>query len=286
MEPLRLELPVRPPYDWLRQAAFLEARGLPGVESVRPGVYGRSLAIGAGAARHAGWFQVSPVPGCDALAVTVSPSLAPVLPAVLARIGHLFDVQCDPGAVAQVLGELAAPRPGLRLPGAADGFELLVRAVLGQQVTVRAARTLAHRFAEAFGEPVASPFDGVSRLFPSPWRVVELTHEEIASLGIIGRRAETLRLAAAEVTRGALDLQPGADVAATMARLLALPGIGDWTAQYVAMRALAWQDAFPASDFGVRKALGVSTAREASTRAQAWRPWRAYAVLHLWHSLH
>jgi AraC family transcriptional regulator of adaptative response / DNA-3-methyladenine glycosylase II len=286
VDALRFEVAYRPPYDWARQLAFLEARSLSEVESVEPGAYRRSLAVEAGGRRHAGWVEVTPAGGRATLAVRLSASLAPVLPAALSRVKHLFDTDCDPLAVDEALGALAAPRPGLRLPGAVDGFEVMVRAVLGQQVTVRAARTLARRFVEAFGEPVETPFPGITRLFPSPQRIAAQSRDAIAALGIIGRRADTLRAVAAAIVAGELDLRPGADVEATLARLTALPGIGDWTAQYVAMRALAWPDAFPAADYGVMKALGVARAREASARAEGWRPWRAYAVMHLWHSLH
>lgn len=281
-----LELAYRPPYDWERQLAFLGYRGLAGVESVQGGAYRRSMVIVADTLRHAGWIEVKPVPGRALLALRVSATLVPVLPAVLARAKHLFDTDGDPLAVAQALGPLAAPRPGLRLPGAVDGFEVLVRAVLGQQVTVRAARTLARRFVEAFGEPVHTPFPDITRLFPSPACVAAQSRDAIAALGIIGRRAGTLRAAAAAVAAGELELRPDAPVEATLARLQALPGVGDWTAQYVAMRALAWPDAFPAADHGVMKALGVRQPRAATALAQAWRPWRAYAVMHLWNSLH
>lgn len=283
---MRLEVAFRPPYDWERQLAFLEGRSLAGVETVEPDSYRRSLAVESDGRRVAGWIEVKPVHGRAALAVRLSASLAPALPAALARVKHLFDTGCDPHAVAEALGALAAPRPGLRLPGAVDGFEVVVRAVLGQQVTVRAARTLARRFVEAFGEPVRTPFAGITRLFPAPGHVAVQSRDVIAGLGIIGRRADTLRAVAAAIASGVLDLQPGADVEATLARLRALPGVGDWTAQYVAMRALAWPDAFPAADHGVMKALAVARPREAAARAEGWRPWRAYAVMHLWHSLH
>ncbi|MFN7277206.1 MAG: DNA-3-methyladenine glycosylase 2 [Betaproteobacteria bacterium] len=279
------ELAYRPPYDWARQLAFLRDRSLTEVESVQDGAYRRSLLIEAGVQRHTGWFEVRPVPERALLAVRVSATLVPVLTAVLARVKHLFDTDGDPLAVAAALGPLATPRPGLRLPGAVDGFEVLVRAVLGQQVTVRAARTLARRFVEAFGEPLQTPFADINRLFPAPQRIAAQSRDAIAALGIIGRRADTLRAAAAAVAAGELDLRPDAPVEATLVRLRALPGVGDWTARYVAMRALAWPDAFPAADHGVMKALGVSRPRDAAARAHHWRPWRAYAVMHLWHSL-
>jgi AraC family transcriptional regulator of adaptative response / DNA-3-methyladenine glycosylase II len=187
--------------------------------------------------------------------------------------------------IAAVLGPLALARPGLRVPGAFDGFEVAVRAVLGQQISVKAARTLASRFASALGSPIQTPFDGVSRLFPSARDVAALQVDRIASLGIIGSRARTILALAKAIAAGDLSLAPEADLQATLAKLRSLPGIGEWTAQYVAMRAMAWPDAFPHGDLGLRKALGENDPKRILIAGEAWRPWRAYAAMHLWQTL-
>src|SRR5215475_916833 len=181
-------------------------------------------------------------------------------------------------------------RAGLRLrcrlgnpPGAFDGFEMAVRAILGQQVTVAAARTVAGRFAATFGDPIATPFVSLTTLFPTAMRVAALSPERIASLGMPGARARTVIALARAVVDGRLVLMPNAVIEATLDRLRALPGVGEWTAQYIAMRALSWPDAFPHTDLGVMKALGEKNAKRVLEAGEAWRPWRAYAVMHLWH---
>ncbi len=174
-------------------------------------------------------------------------------------------------------------RPGLRVPGTFDGFELAVRAVVGQQVTVRGARTLLGRIVAAFGAPVGDAHPaGLTRLFPAAARLAACSEGEVAQLGITRARSRTLIALARAVAAGELTLAPGADVDATMAGLSALPGIGPWTAQYIAMRALGWPDAFPAGDLGIRKAMGETRPAQALARSETWRPWRAYAVIHLW----
>src|SRR5258706_1660249 len=201
-------------------------------------------------------MEVAPSPRKLALRVTVSASLAKALPPVLSRVKALMDLSCQPAEIAQALGALARKQPGLRVPGAFDGFEVAVRAILGQQVTVTAARTIAGRFAAAFGDPVATPFASLNRIFPSAERIAELPYGQIARLGMPGARARTVLGLARAVADGSLVLMPNADIEATLKKLRALPGVGEWTAQYIAMRALAWPDAFPHTDLGVMKALG------------------------------
>jgi len=282
-EALAFDLPYRPPYAFDAMLAFLCARAIAGVEEVDDRAYRRALAVGAPGAVHEGWIEVARAPRRDALRVRVAPALARAIPAVLARVRHAFDVACDPLEVARVLGPLAAANPGLRLPGAFDGFELACRAVVGQQVSVAAARTLMGRLAQAFGRSLTGPAPaGASRLFPDAARVAALGERDVAAVGLPRARARTIVTLASEVAHGRIDLSPGADVEATVAGLTALPGIGPWTAQYVAMRALAWPDAFPHPDLGVVRALGAARPADALARAEAWRPWRAYAVIHLW----
>jgi AraC family transcriptional regulator, regulatory protein of adaptative response / DNA-3-methyladenine glycosylase II len=178
--------------------------------------------------------------------------------------------------------------PGLRVPGAWDGFELAVRAVLGQQVSVRGASTLAARLAQAFGEPAATPHEAIRRFTPGAKALAATTPQEIAAVGLPLKRAVTLHALARAVAAGELRLHAGADAEETVAKLKAISGIGDWTAQYIAMRALRWPDAFPAGDLGLRKALsedGPLPERELLRLAEKWRPWRAYAAVHLWSSL-
>jgi AraC family transcriptional regulator of adaptative response / DNA-3-methyladenine glycosylase II len=217
--------------------------------------------------------------------VTVSASLAKGLPPVLSRVKALMDLACNPREVAQALGELGKANPGLRVPGAFDGFEVAVRAILGQQVTVAAARTVAGRFAAEFGERIETPFSSLNVLFPTAEEIARTRPGDVARLGMPEARARTVIGLARAVAGGELALMPNADIEATLERLRAIPGIGEWTAQYIAMRALAWPDAFPHSDYGVMKALGVDDPRQALAAGEAWRPWRAYAVMHLWQSL-
>lgn len=281
-----LELGFRPPYDWEGLLGFLGARAVPGVEEVADGAYRRTLRLRRKGAAHAGWIAATRAADKNALRVSVSAGLLPVLPAVLSRMSQLFDLGCDPEAVARGLGALAAGHEGVRLPGTADGFETAVRAILGQQITVAAARTLAGRFAAAFGDPVATPHGALTTVFPDAARVAALTTDAIASLGIIASRAGAILALARAVRDGGLTLARTADLAASCETLRALPGVGEWTTQYVAMRALGWPDAFPHTDGGVKKALGESDPRRILALAEAWRPWRAYAVMHLWRTLH
>jgi len=282
---LNFELSFRPPYDWPVVSAFLGARAIAGVETVEDGRVRRTARVRVDGKEHLGWIEVSLSQKKPALRVTVSASLAKALPPVLSRVKALMDLACNPAEVALALGALAKRHPGLRVPGAFDGFEVAVRAILGQQVSVAAARTVAGRFAEAFGEPLDTPFDSLNRIFPAADRVAELPYGRIARLGMPGARARTVRALARAVADGGLDLMPNADIEATLEKLRALPGVGEWTAQYIAMRALAWPDAFPHTDLGVMKALGETDARRVLAAGAAWRPWRAYAVMHLWQSL-
>jgi AraC family transcriptional regulator, regulatory protein of adaptative response / DNA-3-methyladenine glycosylase II len=279
-----LRLSYRPPFDWGGLLRFLGARTLKGVESVRDGEYLRTIGLGD----HAGWIRVTDVPAKRSVAVELTHSLTPVLPALLGRLRHLFDLAARPDLIAAHLADselLAAPvseNPGLRVPGAFDGFELAMRAILGQQVTVKGATTIAGRVVAAFGEPIATPHRELHRLSPTPERIAALQVEELASLGIVRTRAESVIALAREIAAGRLVLDAGADPARTMERLVALPGIGAWTAHYVAMRALRWPDAFPKEDVALRKRLGGVTAARAEALSQEWRPWRSYATLYLW----
>ncbi len=282
---IELNIAVRPPYSWETLAGFLASRTIDGVEEIDERSYRRTVRIQRGERTYAGWIEIAPVKNKHALRLRISGSLTGVLPAVLGKAKHLTDASADPIAIATTLGKLAKNEPGLRVPGAFDGFEVAVRAVLGQQITVKAARTLAARFAAAFGAPIETPFEGLRLLFPSAHEIAGKTVDEIARLGIIASRTRTIIALAGALDTGALLLQPGADVDLTLKALRALPGVGEWTAQYIAMRALAWPDAFPHTDLGVMKALGEKNPKRVLEAGEAWRPWRAYAVMHLWRSL-
>ena len=215
-----------------------------------------------------------------------SDSLYPVLPLVIRRVRAMLDLDADPAAINAVLHPHFPDGDGLRVPGAFDGFELAVRAVLGQQITVAAARTLGQRLVERLGEPIATPWPELHRLFPTAATLARADGDTLGQLGIVRQRQAAIVALARAVDSGALALHAGSDVPGTTAALCALPGIGDWTAQYITMRVLRWPDAFPAGDVALHKALGVqqhkNPARAAQEASQAWRPWRSYAVLRAW----
>ena len=221
-----------------------------------------------------------------AVVLRMDPPPVARLAAIAERCRAVLDLGADPARIAQTLAAdstlapLVAARPGIRVPGAWDGFELVVRAVLGQQVSVRGATTLAGRLAVRFGEPLPAPRGSITHLFPEP---DSLAGAAIEAIGIPSARAETIRLLARAVAAGQLRLEPSSPFEETRARLRAIPGIGDWTVEYVAMRALRDPDAFPAGDLGLRRALGIGP-RDVLARGDAWRPWRAYAALHLWNA--
>ena len=278
---LACEVAYRPPLAWEPLISFLERRAIAGVEAVERGRYLRTVAIGG----HRGWVAVGHAKGRKTLRVEVAASLAPVLPAVLARVKRLFDLAADPRLIASRLGAIAAGCPGLRVPGAFDGFEVAVRAILGQQVSVRAACTLAGRMAAAFGEPIETPHASLTWLWPTAEAIRALRPSRIVAQGVLRSRARSILALARAVAAREVVLEPGVAAEETAARLMRLPGIGEWTAEYIAMRALAWPDAFPSTDLGIRRALGGKRTKQIVEMAEAWRPWRAYAAMHLWRSL-
>ncbi|MDB5387773.1 MAG: adenosine deaminase [Planctomycetaceae bacterium] len=279
-------LAVRPPFDLNPLLAFWAARATPGVEQVADGWYRRTAVVG----HRTGWVAVGPGRRDHTVQVFVSTGLGPVLASVLSRLKAMLDVRADPVAVAERLGAdpLLAPLfdrlPGPRVPGAFDGFECGVRAILGQQVSVRAATTVAGRFAARFGLACATPYGSLTTAFPFPESLAAASVVELQGLGLTTRRAETVKCFAVAVANGQIRLEPGADPDRVRAGLLALPGIGAWTAEYLLMRAVGWPDAFPVEDLGLLKATGLSRA-ELRIRADRWRPWRSYAAVLLWHSL-
>jgi AraC family transcriptional regulator of adaptative response / DNA-3-methyladenine glycosylase II len=290
---ITLLLGYRPPYEWHSILTFFAQRTIDGVEAVCDGSYLRAVCLNDGSTECSGWLSVTHMPSKNALAVTVSSGLLPVLSRVLARVRQLFDINCDPARIQQTLGVRDLPggrpyAPGTRVPGCFDPFEMAVRAILGQQVTVKAARTLAKRLVEAFGHSVQTPFATLSYTFPKPRTIVDLPspiEDQLGPLGITGARARSIRALAQALEQGTVELSTAADAQQQMERLLKLPGFGPWTVHYVAMRALGWPDAFPHTDFGVKKALAPLDPQQILKLAQAWQPWRSYVTVSLWNSL-
>ncbi len=287
---ITVRLGYRPPYDVAAMLAFFGKRAIDGVESVAGSGHGsrimRTFGVESGSALHTGWLRFSfDEPGTQ-LRLEVSDSLCKVLPLVIRRVRALFDLDADPQAINAALHTSFPQGDGLRVPGALSGFELAVRAVLGQQVTVAAARTLAQRLTLRFGAALETPWPQLNRLFPTAAALAESSSDALGGIGIVRQRQAAIVALSRAVQSGQLQLHGGVDVPATIALLKTLPGIGDWTAQYIAMRALRWPDAFPAGDVALHKALGVQAAknptREAELASQPWKPWRSYAVLRAW----
>ncbi|HET9795300.1 MAG TPA: AlkA N-terminal domain-containing protein [Thermoanaerobaculia bacterium] len=281
---LTLRLPYQPPYRWGDLARFLSARAIPGVESFENGVYRRSFTDG----EFAGALEIRPARRDDALELRVPSVGASELLAISARARRLFDVDADVATIARDLArdrELAPDvrrAPGIRVPGCWDPFEIAVRAVLGQQVTISAATTLVGRLVRALGRPLAVPAGAVTHLFPRP---ADVAGADLGGIGVPGRRAAALRALAGAFARGEIDALAARGVDAFVEGLTRIPGIGPWTAHYVAMRALSEPDAFPAGDLWLRRlVVPGSTLSEAAVeeRSAAWRPWRAYAAFYLW----
>ncbi|MBP6899394.1 MAG: DNA-3-methyladenine glycosylase 2 family protein [Burkholderiaceae bacterium] len=302
-----LWLAYRPPYDLPGLLAFAANRALPGIEHVDAArlSIARTLAVEHGGQRLAGWLQARFVPERSAVQLQLSPSLLPAAGSLLARCRQALDLDADPERIAEGLDQAdpppGPPRPGVRLPGAWDGFEAAVRVVLGQQVTVAAARTLTRRLVERFGTPLpdaaAAPAgSGLAQLFPGAAAIAAADPADLGTLGIVRQRVRALQALATALAEGRLRLDRSAALEPTLAALTALPGIGDWSAQLIAMRALAWPDAWPASDIGLLNALidpqrfadrprHRPDAAQAAALAESWRPWRAYAVMRLWLTL-
>ncbi len=283
---LHLTLTYRPPFAWRELLRFLAGRATAGVERVAGDSYSRTIALG----KLCGWLRVEPVAGRHALAVELSTPLAPMLPAVLARLRNLFDLSARPDVIdAHLSGDRRLAKsirrlPGLRVPGAFDGFELAVRAIIGQRISVAAATTLAGRLASAFGDAFEAPSANLNRVFPGPERLAGVTVPDLTGLGITAPRARSIRELARSIISGRIQLEAGVDPELMMSRLVGLPGIGDWTASYIALRALRWPDAFPASDLGLLRGWRAKTPAALRAAAEAWRPWRGYAAMHLWNS--
>ena len=301
---LRVRLGYRPPYDVDSMLAFWEQRALVGVEEVAGRVIRRTWSApraavdepgqaGRAAEPARGWIEIEFLADRHEVELRAGANLAAHSGQLMEAARHALDLDADPAHTAPLLATLAALHPasamtaGLRMPGSFDGFETAARIVLGQQVTVAAARTLTRRLIERFGAPVETPWPGLHRCFPDAATIAAATPDSIGELGIVRQRVAALQALARAVV-GGLPLHRGAPLAATQDALLALPGIGDWTVQLLALRVLGWPDAFPATDIGLLKAMGLAQARDAPqaiTMAEDWRPWRSYAVIALWRAL-
>jgi AraC family transcriptional regulator of adaptative response / DNA-3-methyladenine glycosylase II len=273
-------LRYRPPYNWDGMLRFLAPRATPGVEAVESGSYRRSISLNG----NHGWLEVSPDGGNDGLAVRVQFGDPRALFLIVERIRAMFDLNADWAAISQglagdpVLAMRMEANPGMRVPGCWNGFEMAVRAILGQQITVKGATALAGRLAAALGTPISAS-GGVTHLFPAP---EVLADAGLSAVGMPRARWETIRALARAVSDGQIRFDGIIDADDFLARMCEIPGIGKWTAQYVAMRALGEPDAFPSGDLGLLRALGLESSRELERRAEAWRPWRAYASMYLW----
>ena len=273
-------LRFRPPYNWGGMLEFLALRSTPGVEIVSNDCYCRSISLNG----NPGWFEVSLDKNEPALVTRVHFPDPRSLFVIIERVRRMFDLNADWDAIVAtlrtdpILASAVKAKPGMRLPGCWDPFELAVRAILGQQVTVKGATTLAGRIARAFGEPLDS-INGLTHLFPT---AEALINADFSSIGLPKARAESIRALALAVHRGEIRFDGVLDSETFIGHLMRVPGIGNWTAQYVAMRALSDPDAFPSGDIALLRNSGVATAKDLDTRAEAWRPWRAYAAIHLW----
>ena len=276
-------LRYRPPFQWDHLLAFLSARAIPGVESVDAGRYCRTIALG----ENIGTLAVGHNEKNLGLDVHIAFPDSHSLFVIIERVRRMFDLLAEPSEIAEslksdpLLVRRIAAFPGLRVPSCWDGFELSVRAILGQQVSVKGASTLAGRLVEKFGRPFPTN-SSLTHIFPAP---AALAEADVGSVGLPRNRAEAIRRFARAVSEGTISFGPFPDPEDFMSRLRELPGIGDWTAQYIAMRALGIPDAFPASDLGLLRGASMDDPRELARRSEAWRPWRAYAAMYLWQGL-
>jgi AraC family transcriptional regulator, regulatory protein of adaptative response / DNA-3-methyladenine glycosylase II len=273
-------LNFRPPYHWQAMLAFLAPRCTPGVEVVEAGCYRRTICVNG----RRGSFEVCPDQERHCLIARIEFSDPKSLFLIVERIRAMFDLNADWLSIAHTLraDESLAPcieaDPGLRVPGCWNGFELTTRAILGQQITVKGATALAGRLVRKFGQPFQGT-GGLTHLFPAP---EILAQAKIDTIGLTAARADTVRALARAVCEGKINFSGIIDSTAFLTHLYDLPGIGKWTAQYVAMRALGEPDAFPSADLGLLRAVNLRSARELEHYSQLWRPWRAYAAMYLW----
>lgn len=287
-----ITLSYRPPYDVQSVLHFFALRAVPGLErlNTKPdgsASFARIFQIQIDGHRHIGWIQLQFEGSAHRVSVGLSDTLLPVLPAVLQQIRWALDLDADCKTIDEVLKTDFPQCLGWRVPGAWDGFETAVRAILGQQITVAAAKTLTKRLVSTFGMLVSTPWPELTHAFPTPQTLLQANPDELGQVGIVKQRQKAIQALAHAVMLEGLDLNPGPQLSNTFEALMRLPGVGDWTAQYIAMRCLRWPDAFPAGDVAIQNRLSVRShkkpALEAIAIAKKWQPWRSYAVIRLWH---
>ena len=298
---LVLRLAYRPPYDWTTMLNYMAGRAIPGIEITNAfshtGSYARSVRIGT----TTGWLRVTHLPDKPLLQLEIASTLTPVLMQLVSRIRNQFDLDADPATIAThlrldpVLEKLIRAKPGIRVTGAFDIFELAIRAVLGQQISVAGASTLSGRLVQKFGGPIQTPIAGITHHFPQAELLATVPINDIMQIGLPTKRAETIRNLSRFTAQGGFNIQPGSTLVETIAHLKTVQGIGDWTAHYIALRALRFTDAFPAGDLGLQKKMAAQldgnasspmrlTEQQLALHAHAWTPWRGYAAFILWNS--
>ncbi len=277
----------RTPYDWNYIIQYLHGRSAHAAELAIDDVYYRTVHVKG----YQGWYSVSHSEKDLHLSIQISQGLHPVVSEVIAKIKRQFDVCANPlkinGKLKEdpVLAQSVADNPGMRSPGSFDPFEMLVRVILGQMVSVKAATTLMNRYVSAFGEAFETPIPGLNMISPLPEVMAKADVAQVAALGMPRKRAETIIAVAQAFEQGKLDFAPDADVEKLKQQLANIPGIGPWTIEYMLMRGLSWPDAFPTTDLGIQKALGTKSKREIDAVSKTWKPYRSYATHHLWKTL-
>ena len=279
------ELTYRPPLDWFSLLGFIRDRAIPRIEEIHNGVYRRIVQLYHGNQWHKGWLSIKLRTDLPVLQVIIDIKLVPVIMPVIKHIKRVFDLACHPDEIIEVLGSLAKPCPGLRVPGAFDGFEIAIQTILSQQGISEGAPSGIEKFVTHFGELHSTPFPALTHVFPTPEHIARASLEEISSPGITRSHAKDILSLAQAIVDKRLALTPEADVSNTLEQLRFLLNIDKELIQYIVMRALSWPDAFPVSSQNLMKALGVRSSLVAQKYAKAWQTWRSYAAMHLWSKL-
>ncbi len=279
-ESMTFSLGYRPPFCWSGILSFLDHRHIKTVEHIGDGTYSRTIVLKEGARDIFGWISIRHVPQRFALEVTLPVTLAPVIGQVLVRVRRLFDLSARPDVIDAHLGDLAAASPGKRVPGAFDGFEIAVRAIVGQQIPLSDARPILSRIAEHLGTPTTAPL-ALTTVFPCASAFARLPVCALENIGVARVRAEAIIFVAKEVSSGRMALEPAAPLEPTLAALRRIKGIGEWAVQYIAMRSLGWPNAFPEDEPVLQKLRGDASSFERDRLAEQWQPWRAYAAVRI-----
>lgn len=280
---LTFYLSYRPPYDWAWILNFFAVRAVAGLEAVTTSSYARTFSVQHGGECYTGWIRITPEPARTAVRLDISASLGRVVPEVILRVRQLLDLDAQPDDIMQKLAGLPHLLPGLRLPGTMSGFEAAIRAILEQQISTRAATTLISRFVMSFGQSVKTPFAGVAYVFPEPHAVAALSPQALRAIGLTTKRAACILTLAQRIDTGMLEVEYVVDIEKGIKALTGIPGIGVWTASYIAMRGWSWPDIFLHEDYGIKQYFSQLRPAQLRTLAACWSPWRSYATLHFWH---